>query len=590
MNYHFSNEKNVQVVISLLKAHEIRFVIASPGNTNTAFIGSIQQDNFFTIYSSVDERSAAYLACGLAAETGEPVVISCTGATASRNYLSGLTEAYYRKIPILAITSTQALSRVGHHIAQVIDRSSIQNDVVRHSVTLPIVKDSDDLWDCEIKVNRAILELKRHGGGPVHINLPTTYSKPYSATTIPEHRVINRVMPYDQKPVLKGKVAVIVGAHKAWRDDEVEALEKFALKNDAPIFCDHTSGYRGKNRLQFSIAAAQENVDLSAFTPDIMIHIGEISGDYASLGMVGKEVWRVSDDGEIRDTFRRLRYVFEMNEVSFFRYYEENSISETFGYFKRCNDFLGEIRRKIPEVPMSNIWLASKLAHRIPEGSAIHFGILNSLRAWNLFELPETVSASCNVGGFGIDGCLSSLVGASLANSGKIYFGVVGDLAFFYDINVLGNRHVGKNLRILLVNNGTGVEFKNYNHHAALFGDDADDYIAAKGHFGRQSKDLVKGFSESLGFDYYSARTKEEFELLTEKFLDSSVGNKSIIIEVFTGELDERHALEALHKIQSSKKTKFRKLATSIAKRMLGERCVSKLRTLPIIKGGRSGF
>lgn len=69
------------------------------------FIGSIQNDSWFEIYSSVDERSAAYLACGLAAETGEPVVISCTGATASRNYMPGLTEAYYRKLPVLAITS-----------------------------------------------------------------------------------------------------------------------------------------------------------------------------------------------------------------------------------------------------------------------------------------------------------------------------------------------------------------------------------------------------------------------------------------------------------------------------------------------------
>lgn len=52
------------------------------------FVGSIQQDTWFEIYSSVDERSAAYLACGIATESGEPVAITCTGATASRNYLS----------------------------------------------------------------------------------------------------------------------------------------------------------------------------------------------------------------------------------------------------------------------------------------------------------------------------------------------------------------------------------------------------------------------------------------------------------------------------------------------------------------------
>ena len=106
MEQYYSDEKNVQILIALLKAHGVKRVIASPGSTNVTFVGSIQQDPYFEIYSCVDERSAAYMACGMAAESGEPVALSCTGATASRNYFSALTEAYYRKLPIVAITST----------------------------------------------------------------------------------------------------------------------------------------------------------------------------------------------------------------------------------------------------------------------------------------------------------------------------------------------------------------------------------------------------------------------------------------------------------------------------------------------------
>ena len=69
---HYTNERNIQIVISLLKAHGIKKVIASPGATNITFVGSIQQDPWFEVYSSVDERSAAYIACGMAAESGEP--------------------------------------------------------------------------------------------------------------------------------------------------------------------------------------------------------------------------------------------------------------------------------------------------------------------------------------------------------------------------------------------------------------------------------------------------------------------------------------------------------------------------------------
>lgn len=573
MTYQYSTEKNAQVVISLLKAHGIRYVIASPGNTNTALIGSIQRDPYFTIYSSVDERSAAYLACGLSAESGEPVVISCTGATASRNYLSGLTEAYYRKLPILAITSSQAVSKVGHHVAQVIDRSSIQNDVAKLSVTLPIVKDDEDLWDCEIKVNKAILELKRHGGGPVHINLPTTYSKPYDAPSIPEYRVINRIFPTDPHPTLAGRVAVFIGAHKAWSDAENAALERFATAYDAPVFCDHTSGYNGKNRLIYALAAAQEMFDQSATRPDVLIHIGEVTGDYATLSIAGKQVWRVSEDGEIRDTFRKLRYVFEMSEACFFQHYAGQP-AEHSGYFAHCRDRLDQIRRKIPELPLSNIWLASRMAHRLPAGAAIHFGILNSLRAWNLFELPPTVSSASNVGGFGIDGCLSSLVGASLANSDRIYYAVVGDLAFFYDMNVLGNRHVGKNIRILLVNNGTGVEFKNYNHHAAIFGEDADLYVAASGHFGQQSRTLVKHYVEDLGFEYMSATSKEELEVAAERFLIPSHTVRPMLLEVFTKPEDESSALKTIQTIEVANSGKVKR----IAKKVLGQKGVDILK------------
>ena len=103
-NHYYTNERNHQILISLLKAHGIRYVVASPGTTNSVFVGSIQNDDYFKIYSAVDERSASYIANGLILKTGEPVIISCTGATAARNYLSGATEAYYSKLPLLVIT------------------------------------------------------------------------------------------------------------------------------------------------------------------------------------------------------------------------------------------------------------------------------------------------------------------------------------------------------------------------------------------------------------------------------------------------------------------------------------------------------
>ena len=106
MEFHYTSEKNVQIVLALLKENNIRKVVVSPGATNESIVASMQYDPYFEMFSCVDERSAAYMACGMAVESGEIVVLSCTGATSSRNYLPGLTEAYYRHIPILAITSS----------------------------------------------------------------------------------------------------------------------------------------------------------------------------------------------------------------------------------------------------------------------------------------------------------------------------------------------------------------------------------------------------------------------------------------------------------------------------------------------------
>ena len=108
----YTDERNAQMLLYLMKQYGIKKVIASPGATNVNVVSSMQQDSYFQMYSCVDERSAAYMAVGMAEETGEPVVLSCTGATSSRNYLPALTEAYYRKLPVIAVTSSQNSNRI----------------------------------------------------------------------------------------------------------------------------------------------------------------------------------------------------------------------------------------------------------------------------------------------------------------------------------------------------------------------------------------------------------------------------------------------------------------------------------------------
>lgn len=570
MNTFYTSERHVQILIALLKAKGIHKVIVSPGTTNITFVASLQQDSFFHIYSAADERSAAYMACGLAAESGEPVVLSCTGATASRNYLPGLTEAYYKKLPVLAVTSVQSMANVGHIIPQVIDRSVVAKDVAQLSVCLPMIKDENDVWACELKVNQALLALKRHGGGPVHINLETSYCRDFSVKQLPEVRVIDRITFHDEFPTLpNGHVAVFVGSHKVWTKDETEALDTFCASHNAVVFCDHTSGYKGKYRFLSALVKAQAYNQPILPEIETLIHIGNVSGDYYTLEISAKQVWRVSEDGELRDTFRKLRYVFEMPESTFFAHYTDSEVGDD-SCLALCKRAYEDVYSHIPELPFSNIWMARQLAPCLPENSVLHLGILNTLRSWNFFEIPASVLSYSNVGGFGIDGDMSSLIGASLANSEKLYFGVLGDLAFFYDMNVMGNHHVGCNVRIMLVNNGRGTEFRNYNHMANMFGDDADAYMAAAGHYGNKSKDLVKHYAEDLGFEYMSASSKKEFNSVYQRFVTADVTDKPMLFEVFTDSKDESDALLAVSTcLKADKDVKHEKMVET-AKKVLG--------------------
>lgn len=569
--FYYTNERNVQIVIALLKAHGIHRVIASPGTTNMTFVVSIENDPWFQIWSSVDERSAAYLACGMAAETGEPVVISCTGATASRNYMPGLTEAYYRKLPVLAITSTRGNHKIGHLIDQQIDRRNIPNDIAMESVTIPMVKDKEDERFCEVEANKAILALKLNGGGPAHINMYTKYSQDFSVKELPKANAIFRHTVFDDKlPEIPhdGRIVVFVGAHADFSERLTAAVDRFCATYDAVVLCDHTSGYRGKYVVHYQLAGIQKQWRSRFRHSTLCIHIGEVSGSIVSFSAV--QTWRVSPDGKLRNTFGNLSRVFMMPEETFFEHYScENG--EHRELYNALTAEVEMLRKKLSELPFSNIWMAQHMVDKLPKGCELHLGIYHSLRSWNFFKLPDGVQAKCNVGGFGIDGGVSTILGASFAHPDKLFVGVFGDLAFFYDMNVIGNRHVSNNIRLLLINNGKGNEFRNYGHPCYFLGDEADRYVAAAGHYGNKSPHLVHDYATNLGYEYLTASNKEEFNTVIDRFLTLEITDRPMLFEVFTETKDESDALEMVCNVITDPKQQIKSVVKSVAKDILGE-------------------
>lgn len=541
MENHYTNARNVQIVIALMKAHGVKKVVASPGATDLAIVASLQQDPYFEMYSSIDERSAAYMACGMAAESGEPVAITCTGATSSRNYMPGLTEAYYRQLPILAITCSRSNANIGHYVDQVTDRTQLPSDVVMESVQAQSIHCPEDEWDVMVKVNKAMIGLTRNGGGPTHINLVTASSSNFAVKEIAPVRKISLYLKEDKFPeVPQGKVGIFVGAHEKWSDELTAAVDNFCEVYNAMVICDPTSNYKGKYRILMPLLCEQAKEEVGGEQLDLMIQIGFVS---SMLFKKAKVMWRVAKDGVVRDTFRKTNSIFQMPELDFFTNIVEGKDKRENTVYPEYKERYESLLHSLPELPFSNIWVAQQLSGQLPENSVLHLGIRNSLRSWGYFDIPNSVLSYCNTGGFGIDGGISSLIGASMVNQQSIFYGVFGDLLFFYDMNSLGNRDIKPNLRIIVINNGLGQEFKNVSFPGSLLlGEDIDKFTAAKGHFACQSKTLVKDYAGNLGFEYLTASNKEEFAKVYKRFITKELTERPMLFEIFTNTKDETEA------------------------------------------------
>jgi 2-succinyl-5-enolpyruvyl-6-hydroxy-3-cyclohexene-1-carboxylate synthase len=425
---------------------------------------------------------------------------------------------------------------------------------------MPLVNNIDDEWECEVQCNRALLELRRHGGGPVHINLITSYrfseNTALTCKELPPVRVINRYFLNDELPEMpNGKVAIFVGSHNVWPPELVKKVESFCATNNAVVLADHPSNYNGKYKIPYALVINQSSINKAnkpAFDVDLLVHIGGVTGEEGAVRMIhSKDTWRVSPDGEIRDTFKNLSAVFEMNEEDFFTNYSSTN-NNVDNYYRECKnvyDGLVAKRKEIQdEMPLSNPWIAGEIAGKIPQHSSVVLAILNTLRTWNYAEFNSSVDVYCPLGGFGIDGATSLALGVALADKDKLCYCITGDLAFFYDLNSLGNRNLCSNLRILLVNNGCGVEFKKtYAMAYRLLGDEVDEYVAAARHNGNKSNNLIKDFSRNLGFEYLSASSKDEFEKVYKRFVTPEITDAPMLFEVFVDADDECKALNIVH-------------------------------------------
>lgn len=564
----YENNNNIELVVKLLKENNISDIVISPGGTNIPFIRKFQDDGYFNCYSVIDERSAAYIAIGVYLQKRNPVVILCTSAQATRNYIPGLTEAYYKKVPILALTMEKHPRFKYQEYMQAPDQTSLPIDSVKKSFELPFISDINDYYHSIRVANEAIIELNRNGMGPVQLCVPWL---DFPLIDIePEFRTIKY---YDVKDICNDdltnkRVLVVIGEHIPFSEKDIKAINTFCSHTDSVIYVNHLSNFVNEFTVEGNHFLLCSNInDLNELKPDIIISIGGQTGDYpfylafSKNILLGIEHWRVCIDGSLVDTYDKLTRVYQ-GELSVF-FDSVNSTNANHSYFKLWNDKLVKIDNSYA-VPFSNVSIAQYLHDKIPNNSIIQFSILNSLRIWNLFHLDPSIECYSNVGAFGIDGGMSTLIGQSIVTD-KLCFMVIGDLSFFYDMNVLSIRHIKENVRILLINNNGGVEFKLHGENKKY----QDSFIAAANYHGS-----AEGWAKSCGFEYISAKNMNEFIENSDRFLASS--KKPILFEAFIIDEDEYEAYQIMVNENKPKTTKD--VFKGVLKDVLGENTIKKMK------------
>lgn len=519
----YTNKENVNILTALLVEHGVRHAVVCPGSRNAPITHNLVVCPDIECCNVVDERSAGFYALGMALATASPVAVCVTSGTALLNLMPAVAEASYQRVPLVVVSADRPPQWIDQLNGQTLPQGDALGRFVRKAVTLPEPHDDEERWFCNRLVNEALLAARRQGGGPVHINVPL--SEPlyeYTVEALPDERTIFFASARSDKRLLtecagrlfsSRRPMIVVGQTK--RDDLL--AEDFAgLHKPIVVLNEVLSIGCGACHFDEVLANGGGAPALpEVFTPDFVLYLG---GELVSKRLkqylrqlpASTQVWAVSEDGEVRDTFCHLHGVIEGHPADVLAGLSELTadvpMRDSTEFFELWDDILANadeaIERSEPSFsPMAAVRMLEEALDKVTKeqsnGVARHYANSTAVRLANRYARGYVW---CNRGVNGIEGTLSTAAGFSLVSDEEVVC-VIGDLSFFYDQNALWQRALGDNLRILLLNNGGGGIFERFE---GLKGSPARDCVMAR------HTTSAEGICQSYNVQYRAARSMEE--------------------------------------------------------------------------------
>ena len=528
-----------QQILLACKAKGIQHIVLSPGSRNAPLTIGFASDPFFTAYSIVDERCAAFFALGLAQQLRAPVVVVCTSGSALLNYYPAVSEAYYSHIPLVVISADRPASKIDIGDGQTIHQ---RHALALHTGYNANLSEEDKALSYNTYLLNEALNTAALQRLPVHINAP--FEEPlYQTLPAPTAHFHNEPKiskqaaldpdkllhfinegSYPKKMVLIGVLppGAIEQKWIAWLEKDPSIL--VLTENTANVVADSFIGMIDT----FLAPIEKENLQ-ELLRPDILISVGGMVVSKKIKEFLRKyppKAHYCIDEQVGYDTFFVLTHHFKTNINTFLETIAPK-LSPVASSYK--DTWLSLYRKTLQKremfletIPFSDMASYKAIFEHIP--APYHIQISNSapIRYAQLFHSKDW-QVYCNRGTSGIDGSTSTAIGASVLSPLPTLL-ITGDLSFFYNSNALWCNYIPKNFKIIVINNAGGGIFRILptNKETSFFET-----------FQETTHSLTaEHLCKMYGLSYLQAQCKEEVLKALEVFFKEK--ERPMLLEIFT--------------------------------------------------------
>jgi 2-succinyl-5-enolpyruvyl-6-hydroxy-3-cyclohexene-1-carboxylate synthase len=550
----------------------INQAVLCPGSRSAPLTLAFTRHENITCRTFSDERSAAFVALGIAQQTKMPSILVCTSGSAAYNFAPAVAEAFFQEIPVLIFTADRPKEWIDQLDGQTIRQNNLYGSHVKKYYELPEDYAHKDVnWFINRVVNEAIALSQEYPKGPVHINVPIreplypaageTLSFSKKLKTVNVTPTLRSLSAGDKKSLSQSlagftKVLVVAG-QQDYHQGQAKSVEKFCKANKVALVGDIISNLHSlSGNIRYAdvfLGPCGESIKKS-LQPELLITLGKsvISKNLKSYlrQYPAQHHWHIQPAGPIADTFQSLTRVVPCDPKSFF---EELSSSPLIGKF--------ELQKK---ENYSQLWKAeehrTQLAYQsyfdseafnelnaikelltsLPDRCNLHLANSMSIRYANLVGLTEKnkgIHVYANRGTSGIDGCTSTALGHSLSSDVPNIL-ITGDLAFFYDRNAFWHNYPVPNLRVIVINNHGGIIFNLIDGPGNL--PEQNEYFVTN------QKLSASHLANEFGFDYHKVDSSKKLKASIKQFFD--FGGNTKIMEIVSSQPSAKSAFEQFKK------------------------------------------